>query len=138
MTNDFQNSVKDSANNFDRTNNFDSASPPTRQPSAARVIEGETFEPPAAVASFSQSPHRLIIRHQWSQLKSDYNDLLAIWKAQIVQDGIRRDEEHRHWENNQLLQLERQEAKAKRHSLLREIIMMMICSGVQDKARDME
>lgn len=85
--------------------------------------------------------HRRVNSHQRKD-DSDSDDLLSISKAQIVQDGIRRGEEHgrrgqerRDREDERLTERERRIEDARRHDQLMQVMMLMITKGsIVDKS----
>lgn len=98
--------------------------------------EPETTETAAPVPSSTPSttPHyspRPIARRHSTQRSemSERDDLVAVLKAQIVQDGLRRDDERRQREEERQLQCELQEEEAKRHERFMEMMMFMFCRG---------
>lgn len=68
--------------------------------------------------------------------KPESDDLLSILKAQIIQDGLRREEEHerreqerKDREDERRIERERRAEDSRRHDQLMQMMMMMICKG---------
>lgn len=75
---------------------------------------------------------RAAVRHK----KDEPDDLMSLLKAQIIQDGMRRDEEHQRREQERKdREDERREERSsrqdesRRHENLMQMIMMMVCKG---------
>lgn len=93
-------------------------------PSGSVVLSDDTPTP----SNSTVTPRPLTSRRP-ARPKQDDDDIMALLKAQIVQDGVRREEERKQREEERILLRERQEQDAKRHERLMEMMLMVFCRG---------
>ena len=89
--------------------------------------DGEKEPVSEAPRSVTPSPRPLVRRRLAQKPTEDTGELMEILKTQIVQDGLRRDEERRQREEDCAFQRERLEVESKRHERFMEMMMLTIC-----------
>lgn len=109
--------------------------------SAPSAVNSQANEPSSTNAE--ETTPRPLVHHRapGRERKDDGGELMSLLKAQIIQDGIRRDEEHERRDHERKdrdeerrNERERRGDEARRHDRLMEMMMMMICKGhVKDK-----
>lgn len=78
--------------------------------------------------------HPLLVRHRHPKRpKSDEGEaLVSLNKSQLVQEGIRCEEERENREEERYMMREIQEAELQRHERPMEMMMMEFCSGAEE------
>lgn len=112
----------------------DESSPTSSTPSASN--ECDTNIPPTVLPT--HPPPRPLVRkrHELRKKSEDEDDLMSLLKAQIVQDGIRREEERKQREVDRQMNREREAMESKRHERMMEMMMMMFCGGGKNISKD--
>lgn len=120
------------------------SSVPDATPSVAGMLMNSSTEDIEELQTAEAMPRPLVHRRSGSrQKKEEGEDIMAILKAQVIQDGLRREEEHkRREEDRQVREEERREDRVRRadevrrHEQLMQMMMTMVCKGSMGDDKD--
>ena len=98
-----------------------------RSGSASTSLSSQLPISPPSLQGEGSSARPIVGRRTLTKTRHEDGDLMAIIQAQVVQDGLRREEERLQREEDRRIRLDSQESEEKRHQRMMEMMMMMIC-----------
>lgn len=79
-------------------------------------------------------PRLLVNRRNLNRAKkNEGDDIMSIVKAQLLQEGLHREEELQARDEERFLHRERQEQEAKRHERFMDMMTLIMCRGLPNK-----